>query len=354
MSRYFSDKYNSLTPYVPGEQPKDMRYIKLNTNESPFPPSPRALEKAAEAAKRLMLYSDPECTELTRVAAQRLGVEPEELLFTNGSDEALNFAFMAFCDSLHPAVFPDSTYGFYPVFAELNNVPYRQIPLLEDFTISLEDYLGVNGTVFIANPNAPTGLALGMDAIEQILQSNPDNVVVIDEAYVDFGGETAIPLIHKYNNLLVVQTFSKSRSMAGARLGFAAGCKELIRDLKTIQYATNPYNVNSMTMAAGIGALEDDAYFRNNCLAIMENREWTRTALQELDFTILDSVSNFLFAKPSKIPGGELYRKLKEKGVLVRHFAKPRLSDYIRITVGSKEQMEVFLEKVKEILEENP
>lgn len=354
MSRYFSDKYNSLTPYVPGEQPKDMRYIKLNTNESPFPPSPRALEKAAEAAKRLMLYSDPECTELTRMAAQRLGVGTEEILFTNGSDEALNFAFMAFCDAAHPAVFPDITYGFYPVFAELNHVPYRQIPLREDFTVALEDYLGVSGTVFIANPNAPTGLVLGLDAIEQILRSNPDHVVVIDEAYVDFGAETAIPLIHRYDNLLVVQTFSKSRSMAGARLGFAVGCKELIRDLKTIQYATNPYNVNSMTMAAGIGALEDDTYFCNNCKAIMDNREWTREALQKLNFSVLDSVSNFLFAKHGVVSGGELYRKLKEKGVLVRHFAKPRLSEYIRITVGSKEQMEVFLEKVKEILEENP
>lgn len=354
MSRYFSDKYNSLTPYVPGEQPKDMRYIKLNTNESPFPPSPRALEKAAEAAKRLMLYSDPECTELTRMAAQRLGVGTEEILFTNGSDEVLNFAFMAFCDAAHPAVFPDITYGFYPVFAELNHVPYRQIPLREDFTVALEDYLGVSGTVFIANPNAPTGLVLGLDAIEQILRSNPDHVVVIDEAYVDFGAETAIPLIHRYDNLLVVQTFSKSRSMAGARLGFAVGCKELIRDLKTIQYATNPYNVNSMTMAAGIGALEDDTYFCNNCKAIMDNREWTREALQKLNFSVLDSVSNFLFAKHGVVSGGELYRKLKEKGVLVRHFAKPRLSEYIRITVGSKEQMEVFLEKVKEILEENP
>ena len=354
MSRFFSEKYNSLTPYVPGEQPKDMRYIKLNTNESPFPPSSRALEKASEAAKRLMLYSDPECTELVRVAAQQLGVKTEEILFTNGSDEALNFAFMAFCDAEHPAVFPDITYGFYPVFAELNHVPYCQIPLQEDFTISVVDYLGVKGTIFIANPNAPTGLALSLDAIEQILQSNPDNIVVIDEAYVDFGGESAIPLIHQYDNLLVVQTFSKSRSMAGARLGFAVGCQELIRDLKTIQYATNPYNVNSMTMAAGIGALEDDDYFRSNCRAIIDNREWTRTALQELDFTVLDSFSNFLFAKHCKVLGGKLYRKLKEKGVLVRHFEKPRLSDYIRITIGSKEQMEVFLEKVKEILEENP
>ena len=354
MSRYFSDKYSSLTPYVPGEQPKDMRYIKLNTNESPFPPSVMALEKAAEAAKRLMLYSDPECTKLTRVASQRLGVEPEEILFTNGSDEALNFAFMAFCDDQNPAVFPDITYGFYSVFAQLNRVPYRQIPLQDDFTIQVDDYIGVKGTVFIANPNAPTGLMMNLDSIEQILKGNPDNVVVIDEAYVDFGGVSALPLIHKYDNLLVVQTFSKSRSMAGARLGFAAGCKALIRDLKTIQYATNPYNVNSMTMAAGIGALEDDVYFRNNCRTIIENREWTRSALQEMNFTVLDSASNFLFAKHNTVSGGELYRNLKEKGVLVRHFAKPRLSDYIRITVGSKEQMVVFLEKVKEILEENP
>ena len=354
MSRYFSDKYSSLTPYVPGEQPKDMRYIKLNTNESPFPPSPKALEKAAEAAKKLMLYSDPECTELTRVASRMFGVEPDEILFTNGSDEALNFAFMAFCDDQHPAVFPDITYGFYPVFAELNHIPYRQVPLLDDYTIRVADYIGINGTIFIANPNAPTGLMLNLDSIEQILQSNPDNVVVIDEAYVDFGGMSALPLIPKYDNLLVVQTFSKSRSMAGARLGFAAGCKELIRDLKTIQYATNPYNVNSMTMAAGIGALEDDAYFRNNCRTVIENREWTKTALQENNFTVLDSTSNFLFAKHNTVPGGELYRCLKEKGVLVRHFAKPRLSDYIRVTIGSKEQMDVFLEKVKEILEENP
>ena len=352
MSRYFSNKYNSLTPYVPGEQPKDMRYIKLNTNESPFPPSPRALEKAAEAAKRLMLYSDPECTELTRVAAQRLGVEPEELLFTNGSDEALNFSFMAFCDAAHPAVFPDITYGFYPVFAELNHVPYRQIPLRDDFTISLEDYLGGSSTVFIANPNAPTGLALSLDAIEQILQSNPENVVVIDEAYVDFGGETAIPLIHKYNNLLVVQTFSKSRSMAGARLGFAAGCKELIRDLKTIQYATNPYNVNSMTMAAGIGVLSDDEYTQKNCKTIIENREYAASELKRLGFEMTNSKTNFIFAQSSRIEGGELYLKLKERGILVRHFDKPAISNYNRITVGTREQMQTLINTIEKILEE--
>lgn len=352
MSRYFSEKYSSLTPYTPGEQPKDMRYIKLNTNESPFPPSPRALEKAAEAAKRLMLYSDPECTQLVRAAAQRLGIKPEQILFTNGSDEALNFAFMAFCDENHPAVFPDITYGFYPVFAQLNNIPFRQIPLQDDFTIAPNDYCGANATIFIANPNAPTGLAIDLASIERILQTNADNVVVIDEAYIDFGGISAISLVEKYPNLLVVQTFSKSRSMAGARLGFAVGSCELIRDLKTIQYATNPYNVNSMTMAAGIGALEDEDYFRKNCQTIIENRQWTRKQLQEMGFAVLDSVSNFLFAKHTAIAGGELYRRLKDKGVLVRHFAKPRLSDHIRITVGSKEQMQAFLDKVNEILEE--
>ena len=354
MSRFFSEKYSSLTPYVPGEQPKDMRYVKLNTNESPFLPSPRAVQRASEAANRLMLYSDPECTELVCAAAERLGVGADEILFTNGSDEALNFAFMAFCDEGHPAVFPDISYGFYPVFAGLNAVPYQQIPLREDFTICVDDYLGINRTIFIANPNAPTGLALSACNIERILASNPNSVVVIDEAYVDFGAESVLPLIHEYPNLLVVQTFSKSRSMAGARLGFAAGNKSLIQDLKTIQYSTNPYNVNTMTMAAGVGALEDEAYFRNNCRAVVDNRQWTKDSLECLDFQVLDSVSNFLFASHKTIPGGDLYRKLKEKGVLVRHFDKPRLRNYIRITIGSKDQMEFFLKKIQEILEEIP
>ena len=352
MSRFFSEKYSSLTPYVPGEQPKDMRYVKLNTNESPFLPSPRAVQRASEAAKHLMLYSDPECTELVRIATERFDIEADEILFTNGSDEALNFAFMAFCDEKHPAVFPDISYGFYPVFAGLNAVPFQQIPLRDDFTICVDDYLGLNCTIFIANPNAPTGLALRPQDIERILVSNPNGVVVIDEAYVDFGAESVLPLIHEFPNLLVVQTFSKSRSMAGARLGFAVGNKALIRDLKTIQYSTNPYNVNSMTMAAGIGALEDEEYFCDNCRAVIENRQWTKDSLERLDFYVLNSVSNFLFASHKTLPGGELYQKLKQKGVLVRHFDKPRLRDYIRITIGSKDQMGFFLNKIREILEE--
>ena len=352
MSRFFSEKYAGLTPYTPGEQPKDMRYIKLNTNESPFPPSPLAQTMAKEAAENLQLYSDPECRLLVSAAAERFGVSAEEILFTNGSDEILNFAFMAFCDETHPAVFPDVTYGFYPVFAELNRVPYREIPLKTDFSVDIRDYLGAGGTIFLANPNAPTGLALTLEQIEEILKANPDNVVVIDEAYVDFGAESAAGLIHRYDNLLVTQTFSKSRSLAGGRLGFGLGCKALIRDLNTIKYSTNPYNINSMTMAAGIGALRDEDYFQSCCRSIQENRAWTAAALESLGFAVLPSRANFLFARHEHADGKALYLKLKEMGILVRHFDKERLRDYNRITIGSREQMQALMDALQQILEE--
>ena len=352
MSRYFSQKYKDLIPYVPGEQPRDRSYIKLNTNESPFPPSPKAQVAVAEAAKSLQLYSDPECKLLTKKAAQVYGVAEENILFTNGSDELLNFVFMAFCDSQTPAAFPDITYGFYPIFAQLNAVPYTELPLQEDYTVCVDDYIGCGKTVLIANPNAPTGLALPLSDVEAIVRSNPDNVVVIDEAYVDFGGQTAVPLIAKYDNLLVVQTFSKSRSMAGARLGMAIGSKELIRDLRTIQFSTNPFNVNAMTMAAGLGALEDEEYFRGNCQKIIQNREFTMAELEKLGFTSLESQSNFVFAKHPALPGKELYLELKRRGILIRHFDKPRLRDYIRITIGTAEQMRCFITTIGQILEE--
>ena len=352
MSRFFSPKYSSLTPYTPGEQPQERKYLKLNTNESPFPPSPLAQRLARDAAGDCQLYSDPECRALVNTAAESFGVEKENLLFTNGSDEILNFAFMAFCDSEHPAVFPNITYGFYPVFAELNNIPYEEIPLKDDFSIDINDYIGINKTIFIANPNAPTGIALSKADIEKIVASNPDNVVVVDEAYVDFGAESSVSLTKKYDNVLVCQTFSKSRSLAGARLGFGIGSKALINDLNTIKYSTNPYNINRMTMAAGIGALCDEEYFEKNCLKIAENREQTVRELQKLGFWMTDSKSNFIFAKSDKIGGKELYLSLKEKGVLIRHFETPLLKDYNRITVGSKEQMEGFIKTVWEILEE--
>lgn len=353
MSRFFSSKYDALTPYTPGEQPKGRKYLKLNTNESPFPPSPLAQKLAREAAGELELYSDPECRDLVNIASEKLGVKKDEILFTNGSDEILNFAFMAFCDKEHPAVFANITYGFYPVFAALNGVPYEEIPLNADFTINVSDYIGVGKTVFIANPNAPTGIALSKDEIELIVKSNPENVVVVDEAYVDFGGESVLPLIHKYDNLLVCQTFSKSRSLAGARLGFGAACSDLIKDLNTVKYSTNPYNINRMTMAAGIGALCDTQYFTENCRKIAQTREKTAEALYALGFEMTESKTNFLFAKHEKIGGEALYSALREKGVLIRHFSTDMLSDYNRITVGSDEQMDEFISKVKEVLEEN-
>ena len=354
MSCFFSEKYNALTTYTPGEQPKGQQYIKLNTNESPFPPSVAAQKLAAAEVARLELYSDPECRDLVAAVTEILGVAGDEIIFTNGSDEILNFAFMAFCDEHRPAVFPDITYGFYPVFAELNRVPYTEIPLNPDFTINVGDYIGVGKTVFIANPNAPTGIALPLSDIESIVRSNPDNVVVIDEAYVDFGAESAVSLTRRYDNLLVTQTFSKSRSLAGARLGFGIGCPSLIRDLNTIKYSTNPYNVNRMTMAAGIGALTDRKYFADNCRAIEQTREWTSDELRALGFTVLDSKANFVFAAHGRISGKELYLKLKQNGILVRHFDSARLTDFNRITIGSMEQMRTLISTIKKILEDMP
>ena len=348
MSRFFTDKFASLTPYTPGEQPRDMQYVKLNTNESPFPPSPAVAAAVAEQCGKLQLYSDPESTALRAKLAEIYGVKPTQILVSNGSDEVLNFAFMAYGDEV---VFPDISYGFYPVFAQLNHIPYTQIPLKEDFSIDPKDYMGIGKTVVIANPNAPTGLCLPLGDIEEIVKSNPDNVVIIDEAYVDFGGESAVALVDKYENLLVIQTFSKSRSMAGARLGFCIGNEKLIADLNTIRYSTNPYNVNRMTEFAGVAALEENDYYMANAKTIMENREWTKNALETLGFTVLDSKANFIFAKSDRIGGEELYKALKARGVLVRHFNKDRIDAFNRITIGTKEQMEILVANIKEILE---
>ena len=351
MSRFFSSKFSALTPYTPGEQPRDMQYIKLNTNESPFPPSPKARRYAAEAAAGLQLYSDPECKRLNARAAALLGLSPDQLLFTNGSDEILNFAFMAFCDAEHPAAFADITYGFYRVFAQLNGVPFVEIPLRADYSLDPEDYIGLNKTIFIANPNAPTGKILSPDQIERIIAGNRSNVVVVDEAYVDFGGESCIPLLRRYDNLLVTQTFSKSRSLAGSRLGFGVGNPDLIRDLNTIKYSTNPYNVNIMTMAAGLGALEDADYTNQNCRTIMENRAWTTRELRDLGFEVLDSATNFIFARHPRLNGQETYLNLKKRGILVRHFEKPRLEAFNRITIGTMDQMQALVSALAQELE---
>ena len=353
MSKFFSSKFASLEAYTPGEQPKDQQYVKLNTNESPFPPAPEVVKAAAEEAGRLQLYSDPESTDVTRAVAERYGVRPENVLMVNGSDEILNFAFMAFGDGSHPFVFPDISYGFYPVFAAVNHVPYREIPLREDFSIGAEDYCGVNANVVLANPNAPTGLLLSVSEIERIVASNPDHVVIIDEAYIDFGGESCIPLIRKYDNLLVTQTFSKSRSLAGGRLGFGIGCEALIRDLNTIKYSTNPYNVNRMTAACGKAAIEADAYYQKNAKTIAANRAFTMSALRARDFEVLPSAANFIFVKPPFCSGEALYRGLKQRGVLIRHWNKPRIAPWCRITIGTLEQMQALLRAIDNMTEES-
>lgn len=351
MSKFLVDKFNSLTPYVPGEQPKERKYVKLNTNESPFPPSKKAVEYACREAQKVMLYSDPDVTDLVKALAKTYDVLPQNVIVTNGSDEVLNFAFMAYCNAQTPALFADITYGFYKVFASVNGIPYKEIPLKEDFTLDINDYLDKRGTIFIANPNAPTGIALSIDEIETLIKANPDRVVVVDEAYVDFGTESAVKLIKKYDNVLVTQTFSKSRSMAGARLGFGIGSKQIIDDLNRIRYSTNPYNVNRMSEYAGVGALEDAEYFENNCRTIIANREWTVGELKKLGFTTTDSKANFIFARCVHIDGKELYLKLKERGILVRHFDKAPIKDYNRITIGSMEEMQAYIDTVKTILE---
>lgn len=350
MSKFLSDKFSSLSPYVPGEQPKCMQYIKLNTNESPFPPSPSVLNAVEAEAKKLQLYSDPDLTELLSTLAEVYGVSTKNVIATNGSDEVLNFAFMAYTDKSTPAAFPNITYGFYSVFARLYGCPYTEIPLKEDFSIDYRDYMGLNKTIFIANPNAPTGLTLSLDEIREILKSNPDNIVVIDEAYVDFGGESAVPLIKEFDNLLVTGTFSKSRSLAGARLGFGFASDKIIEDLNTIRFSTNPYNVNRMTLAAGVATLREDSYNKSNCEIIIATRGRVKAQLEGLGFYVLDSKANFLFAKKEGVSGKALYLGLKEKGVLVRHFDNEIIHDFLRITIGTDSDMNIFLEKLKELL----
>lgn len=349
MSKFLNEKFSSLERYVPGEQPQDKKYIKLNTNESPFPPSPKVIEGLNnEEKEKLCLYCDPECKGLKKALADLYGVKSENVFLSNGSDDILNFAFMVWGNE--GAIFPDITYGFYTVFCELHGVEYTQYPLKDDFSIDAADYIGKKEFAVIANPNAPTGMTMEMSDIERIIASNPDRVVLIDEAYVDFGGESALPLTEKYDNVLVCQTFSKSRSLAGARLGFAIGNKALIEDLDLIKYSTNPYNVNRLTQKAGEYAVEENEYYVNNCKKIIENREYTQKELEKLGFSVLDSKANFIFVKSDKISGGELYTALKDRGVLVRHFTKERIKDYNRVTIGSREQMEKFIEAVTQIL----
>ncbi len=353
MSQFFTSTLAHLTPYTPGEQPQDMQYIKLNTNENPYPPSPNAVAAiTVPALENLRLYSDPACTDLIAAIAKNYNLATNQIMVGNGSDENLYFALRAFCDETHPLAVADITYGCYKVWCDLLCVPMEIIPLKEDFTINVLDYCNQNKTIVIANPNAPTGIALSRAKIECILQANPNNVVIVDEAYVDFGAESCVPLIEYYPNLLVVQTYSKSRSLAGARLGFAMGNAALIADLNAVKFSLNPYNVNRMTLLAGAAAMADTEYFAKTCSAITQTRALVEPQLAALGFAMLPSKTNFLFAKHASISGALLYQKLKENGVLVRHFNAPRISDYLRITIGTPAEMEVFLLKLAVIIKE--
>ena len=349
MSRFLNQQYQSLEAYTPGEQPRDQQYIKLNTNESPYPPAPSVVEAmTAEQVELLRLYSDPTAKNLKEKLAGLYGVRPENVFVSNGSDEVLNFAFMAFGGG--GAVFPDISYGFYEVFADLYAINAEKIPLESDFSVDYRKYCGKNKLVVIANPNAPTGMTISVRQLEEIVKTNPDAVVVIDEAYVDFGGETCLPLVKEYDNLLVTRTFSKSRCLAGGRLGYAFASPEIIADLEKIKYSTNPYNINRLTLLLGEKTVDAEGYYQEKCREIEETRAWTAAQLEKLGFTVLPSKANFIFVKTDKMDGGELYKTLKTKGILVRHFTNPRICQFNRVTIGTKEQMEAFIDTIKEVL----
>lgn len=354
MSRFLSKEAGRLAPYTPGEQPTDAQYVKLNTNESPFPPSPRVLKAVSRAELlKLNLYSDPTCGQLVEAIARRYELRPENVLTGNGSDEILAFAFRAFCGEGRGLAYADVTYGFYKSQVALFGLDAKVIPLREDFALNVDDYMDFPGTIVIANPNAPTGIPVPRADIQRLLEADPGRVVIVDEAYVDFGAESCVPMIYRYDNLLVVQTMSKSRSLAGGRVGFALGSAELISALNRVKYSFNPYNVGRLSIIAGAAAVEDEPYFQKCCAAIQGNRAWAVGELERMGFTVLPSSANFIFAKSDKISGEDLYRKLKENGILVRWWSDaPRIRDYVRITIGSMEQMVALVDEVSRLLEE--
>ncbi len=337
-----------VEPYVAGEQPKRKDIIKLNTNECPYPPAPGVAKRAAEMkCDDLRLYPDMNAEKLVNALADYYKVEPEQIFVGVGSDDVLAMAFMTFFNSDKPILFPDITYSFYDVWAELYRIPYETCPLTEDFRINKEDYCKPNGGIIFPNPNAPTGVLESVEMIEEIIRANQDVVVIIDEAYVDFGGESVLSLIEKYDNLLVVQTFSKSRAMAGMRIGFAMGNKKLIDYLKDAKFSFNSYTLNMPTIEMGVEAVLDDAYFKDVTGRIIQTRERMKKEMAELGFTFTDSASNFLFATHKEKSAEEIFKALKENGIYVRHWNKPRISNYLRITIGTDEQMDKMIEFLK-------
>ncbi len=351
--QYWAARIQTAEPYVPGEQPKDRRYIKLNTNENPYPPSPKVAAALQDAdLSALRLYPDPECEGLRAALAQNKGLTREQVFVSNGSDELLAFSYLAFMDDTTPAVFPDITYSFYPVYAAFFGNHSRIVPVRADFTIPLAQLMKNDGTVVLTNPNAPTGIALPLSDIRSILQANPDHVVIVDEAYVDFGAESAICLIQDFPNLLVIQTFSKSRSLAGLRVGFALGDENLIAALNTVKNSFNSYTIDRLALVAAQAAIEDQEYMNDTCNQIAKTREITAGKLTQLGFSVLPSKANFLFVAHQTVSGCALYQKLREKGILVRYFSKPRIDNFLRITIGTDEEMKCLITALTDALEE--
>lgn len=338
-----------VTPYTPGEQPKKRDIIKLNTNENPYPPAPGVQKVLKEfEADRLRLYPDPASSELVDAIAAKYGVKSSQVFAGVGSDDVLAMAFMTFFNSKKPILFPDITYSFYDVWAEVFRIPYETVPLDEDFQICIKDYQRENGGVIFPNPNAPTGVLMPLEQVEEIIRANQDVVVIVDEAYIDFGGVSALPLIEKYENLLVVQTFSKSRSMAGMRIGYAFGSEKLIAYLNDVKYSFNSYTMDQLTLALGKVSVEDREYFKQTTDKIIRTREWTKEELKKLGFLFEDSKSNFVFVTHPNVSAKQLFENLKKENVYVRYFAKPeRISNYLRITVGTDEEMQKLISLLK-------
>lgn len=349
----WEENVRRVIPYVPGEQPNQPDMIKLNTNECPYPPAP-GVQAAIEALRPqdLRLYPDPGAETLTRELADYYGVKKEQVFVGVGSDDVLAMAFLTFFNGDRPILFPDVTYSFYDVWAQLYRIPYETCPLDKTFHIRPEDYRRPNGGVIFPNPNAPTGIYEPLEVVEEILQANRDVVVIVDEAYIDFGGKGALPLIQKYDNLLVVQTFSKSRAMAGLRVGFAMGSEKLIRYLSDVKFSFNSYTINRPTLALGVEALRDEAYFREITGRIVATRERVKRALRELGFVFPDSMANFIFASHERIPAQQIFQALKERNIYVRHWDRPRIHNFLRITIGTDEEMDILLAFLGEYIRE--
>lgn len=340
-----------VVPYVPGEQPKESNIIKLNTNENPYPPAPGVV-KALEQfdTDRLRLYPEPDCKVLVDAIAEYYGLDSSQVFVGVGSDDVLAMIFMTFFNSEKPILFPDITYSFYDVWADMLRIPYEVKPLDENFLIKKEDYYGENGGVIFPNPNAPTGILMELSEIEEIVEHNRDVIVVVDEAYIDFGGKSALPLIEKYDNLLVVQTFSKSRSLAGMRIGFAMGNEKLIKYINDVKYSFNSYTMNQTALALGVEAIKDKQYFEETRQKVIATREWTKGELKKLGFSFGDSMSNFIFAAHESVPAKELFEALKKEHIFVRYFSKERISNYLRISIGTQQEMETFIHCLKDCL----